>query len=224
MKNVLTIEGSERVTHNFVPALMEGGFSVDVAYSGRAGMSQVMAQPYDAVILDRTLPDLDALAVVTHLRGIGMDIPVLMMSATSEVGERIEGLRAGADDYLCMPFSCEEMLVRMEVLLRRRKNLPAEQTVLRVDALELNLVKRMMTHGQTTQTLQTTEFRVLEFMMRRPGQVLTRTMILEAIWGFHFDPSTNVIDVHVGQLRKKLAALGTRPMIHTIRGVGYRLR
>lgn len=222
MQNVLTIEGSKHITHNLVHALMEGGFRVDVAHSGRAGMSQVMAHQYDAVILDRALPDLDALAVVTTLRGIGMDIPVLMMSATSDVGERIEGLRAGADDYLSMPFSCEEMLVRMEVLLRRRSKVPAAKTVLRVDALELDLVKRAMTHHHSTQQLQTIEFRLLEFLMRHAGNVMTRTVILEAIWGFHFDTSTNLIDVHIGRLRKKLAAMGTRPMIETIRGSGYR--
>jgi two-component system OmpR family response regulator len=223
MRNVLTIEGNERVTGKFVRTLMEGGFSVDVACSGRAGVTRLMAHHYDAVILDRALPDLDGLAVVATLRGIGMEIPVLMMSATSDAGQRIEGLRAGADDYLCMPFSCEEMLVRMEVLLRRRPSVPAAQPVLRVDALELDLVKREMAHQQSTLYLQPTEFQLLEFLMRHAGQVLTRTMIREAVWGIHFDTSTNRIDVHVGQLRKKIASLGAPPMIHTVRGSGYRL-
>jgi len=222
MRNVLTIEGSEHVTRSFVPTLKKGGFSVDVTLSGRAGVTRLMARQYDAVVLDRMLPDLDGLAVVTTLRGIGMDIPVLMMSATADVEQRIEGLRAGVDDYLCLPFSSEEMLLRMEVLLRRRPSQPGPQTVLRIDELELDLVKRKLAHQQSAEHLQPTEFRLLEFMMRHAGRVLTRSMILDAVWGIHFDTNTNLVDVQVGHLRKKMAALGARPVIQTIRGSGYR--
>jgi two-component system OmpR family response regulator len=222
MRNVLTIEAGERVTRSFVPTLKQSGFCVDVALSGRAGVTRLMARQYDAVILERTLPDLDGLAVVTTLRGIGMDTPVLMLSATADVEQRIEGLRAGVDDYLCLPFSPEEMLLRMEVLLRRRPDRLNPKTVLRIDELELDLIKRKMAHQESAENLQPTEFRLLEFMMRHAGQVLTRTMILEAVWGIHFDPSTNLVDVHVGRLRKKVAALGARPVIQTIRGAGYR--
>jgi two-component system, OmpR family, response regulator len=222
MRHVLTIEGGERVTRNFVPMLQESGFSVDATLSGRAGMSRLMAQQYDAVILERTLPDLDSLTVVTSLRGIGMDIPVVMLSAAADAAQRVEGLRAGVDDYLCLPVSSEEMLLRMEVLLRRRPKPQGPNTVLRIEALELDLLKRKMAHQESAETLQPTEFRLLEFMMRHAGQVLTRTMILEAVWGIHYDPSTNLVDVHVGRLRKKVAALGLRPLIQTIRGAGYR--
>jgi two-component system OmpR family response regulator len=222
MRNVLTIEGSEPITRSFVPTLKEGGFSVDVTLSGRAGVTRLMAREYDAVVLDRMLPDLDGLAVVTTLRGIGIDIPVLMMSATADAKQRIEGLRAGVDDYLCLPFSSEEMLLRMEVLMRRRQNPPAPQTVLRVEELELDLVKRKLAHQQSAEELQPTEFRLLEFMMRHAGRVLTRSMILDAVWGIHFDTNTNLVDVQVGHLRKKVAALGARPVIQTIRGSGYR--
>lgn len=222
MHNVLTIEGSEQVAKNFVRPLMEGGFSVEVAHTGRAGVNRLMAHPYDAVVIERRLPDLDGLAVVAILRGIGMQIPVLMMSASADTGQRIEGLRAGVDDYLCMPFSSEEILVRMEVLLRRRSSPPPTSTVLRIAELELDLVQRKMAHLESVEPLQPTEFRLLEFMMRHTGQILTRTMILEAVWGIHFDTHTNLVDVHVGKLRRKVAALGARPVIRTIRGSGYR--
>jgi two-component system OmpR family response regulator len=222
MRNVLTIEGGEHVTRDFVPTLEESGFSVDVTLSGRIGMSRAMARPYDAVVLDRILPDLDGLAVVTTLRGIGQETPIMMLSATADAAQRVEGLRAGADDYLCLPFSSEEMLLRMEVLLRRRPGLPSPKTVLRIDELELDLIKRRMAHQHSAERLQPTEFRLLEFMMRHAGQVLTRSMLLEAVWGIRFDPSTNLVDVHVGRLRKKVAALGVRPVIQTVRGSGYR--
>jgi two-component system, OmpR family, response regulator len=221
MPKILTIEDDELIAEDIVRTLTSSGYSVDVARTGREGMAKVMAGEYDVVTLDRMLPDLDGLTIVATMRGVGMATPVLVMSAMSDVDQRIQGLRAGGDDYLTKPFSPEEMFARVEVLLRRRPRNSTEDTVLRSGALELDLVRRRVTHGKRELELQPTEFRVLEFMMRHAGQVLTRTMIFEAVWGCRFDPGTNLIDVHVGRLRKKVDMPGERPMIRTIRGSGY---
>jgi two-component system, OmpR family, response regulator len=221
MPRILTIEDDELIAHDIVRTLSASGFSVDVARTGREGMAKVMAGDYDVVTLDRMLPDLDGLTIVATMRGVGMETPVLVMSAMSDVDQRIQGLRAGGDDYLTKPFSSEEMFARVEVLLRRRPRHAKAETMLRSGALELDLVRRKVTHMQRELDLQPTEFRVLEFMMRHTGQVLTRTMIFEAVWGCRFDPGTNLIDVHVGRLRKKVERPGERPLIRTIRGSGY---
>ena len=221
MPKILTIEDDELIAHDIVRTLSASGFSVDVARTGREGMAKVMAGDYDVVTLDRMLPDLDGLTIVATMRGVGMETPVLVMSAMSDVDQRIQGLRAGGDDYLTKPFSPEEMFARVEVLLRRRPRHAKAETLLRNGALELDLVRRKVTYRQRELDLQPTEFRVLEFMMRHAGQVLTRTMIFEAVWGCRFDPGTNLIDVHVGRLRKKVDVPGERPLIRTIRGSGY---
>jgi two-component system OmpR family response regulator len=221
MPKILTIEDDELIAHDIVRTLSASGFSVDVARTGREGMAKAMAGDYDVVTLDRMLPDLDGLTIVATMRGVGMETPVLVMSAMSDVDQRIQGLRAGGDDYLTKPFSPEEMFARVEVLLRRRPRHAKAETLLRSGALELDLVRRKVTHRQRELDLQPTEFRVLEFMMRHTGQVLTRTMIFEAVWGCRFDPGTNLIDVHVGRLRKKVDMPGERPLIRTIRGSGY---
>ncbi|MFM0070692.1 response regulator transcription factor [Paraburkholderia sediminicola] len=221
MPKILTIEDDELIAHDIVRTLSASGFSVDVARTGREGMAKVMAGDYDVVTLDRMLPDLDGLTIVATMRGVGMETPVLVMSALSDVDQRIQGLRAGGDDYLTKPFSPEEMFARVEVLLRRRPRHAKAETLLRNGALELDLVRRKVTYRQRELDLQPTEFRVLEFMMRHAGQVLTRTMIFEAVWGCRFDPGTNLIDVHVGRLRKKVETPGERPLIRTIRGSGY---
>ncbi|MFL9893760.1 response regulator transcription factor [Paraburkholderia sp. RL17-383-BIF-A] len=221
MPRILTIEDDELIAHDIVRTLSASGFSVDVARTGREGMAKAMAGDYDVVTLDRMLPDLDGLTIVATMRGVGMETPVLVMSAMSDVDQRIQGLRAGGDDYLTKPFSPEEMFARVEVLLRRRPRHAKAETMLRNGALELDLVRRKVTHRQRELDLQPTEFRVLEFMMRHTGQVLTRTMIFEAVWGCRFDPGTNLIDVHVGRLRKKVEMPGERPLIRTIRGSGY---
>jgi DNA-binding response OmpR family regulator len=221
MPRILTIEDDELIAHDIVRTLSASGFSVDVARTGREGMAKAMAGDYDVVTLDRMLPDLDGLTIVATMRGVGMETPVLVMSAMSDVDQRIQGLRAGGDDYLTKPFSPEEMFARVEVLLRRRPRHAKAETMLRNGALELDLVRRKVTHRRRELDLQPTEFRVLEFMMRHTGQVLTRTMIFEAVWGCRFDPGTNLIDVHVGRLRKKVEMPGERPLIRTIRGSGY---
>ena len=173
------------------------------------------------VTLDRILPDLDGLTIVATMRGVGMETPVLVTSAMSEVDRRIQGLRAGADDYLPKPFSLEEMSARVEVLLRRRPRAGKTETMLRQGPLELDLVRRKAKYRERELDLQPAEWRVLEFMMRHAGQILTRTMIFEAAWGCRFDPGTNRIDVHVGRLRKKIDIAGERSRIRTIRGSGY---
>ena len=221
MPKILTIEDDELIAHDIVRTLSASGFSVDVARTGREGMAKAMAGDYDVVTLDRMLPDLDGLTIVATMRGVGMETPVLVMSAMSDVDQRIQVLRAGGDDYLTKPFSPEEMFARVEVLLRRRPRHAKAETMLRNGSLELDLVRRKVTHRQRELDLQPTEFRVLEFMMRHTGQVLTRTMIFEAVWGCRFDPGTNLIDVHVGRLRKKVEMPGERPLIRTIRGSGY---
>jgi DNA-binding response OmpR family regulator len=198
MARVLTIEDDELIAQDVVRALTSSGLTVDVAHTGREGLAKVMGGNYDVVTLDRILPDLDGLTIIATMRGVGMQTPILVMSAMSEVDQRIQGLRAGGDDYLTKPFSADEMSARVEVLVRRRA---------RFGMLDLDL--------------RPTELRVLEFMMRHTGQIVTRTMIFEAVWGCRYDPGTNLIDVHVGRLRKKVDELGERSMIRTIRGAGY---
>lgn len=221
MPKVLSVEDDELMLDEIVGALSEPGYEIDMARSGREGIAKVMTGDYELITLDRMLPDLDGLSILTTMRSVGIDTPVLVISSMSDVDERVRGLRAGGDDYLTKPFSPAELLARAEVLLRRKSPLRVEETSLRVGALHLDLIKRTATFGKQELSLQATEFRVLEFLMRHPGQVLTRTMIFEGVWGCRFDPGTNLIDVHVGRLRKKVESLTVRPMIRTIRGSGY---
>ena len=221
MAKVLTIDDDELITRDVVRTLTASGLTVDVARTGREGLAKVMGGNYDVVTLDRILPDLDGLAIVATMRGVGMETPVLVISAMSEVDQRIQGLRAGADDYLPKPFWSEEMSARVEVLLRRRPRAGKTETMLRQGPLELDLMRRKAMYRERELELRPTEWRVLEYMMRHAGQILTRTMIFEAVWGCRFDPGTNLINVHIGRLRKKIEVAGERPMIRTIRGSGY---
>jgi two-component system, OmpR family, response regulator len=223
MSKILTIEDDVLIADSIVRQLHAEGHTVDVARTGRDGIAKVMAGDYDAVTLDRMLPDLDGLAILATMRGVGLETPVLVMSAMSEVDQRIAGLRAGGDDYLVKPFSLDEMVARLEVLMRRRPRNAHADTVLRANGIELDLVKRCASLGARELELLPTEFRVLEFMMRHAGRVLTRTMIFEGVWGCRFDPGTNLIDVHVGRLRRKINRPGETPLIRTIRGAGYML-
>ncbi|MEA3093106.1 MAG: two-component system, OmpR family, response regulator [Caballeronia sp.] len=223
MPKVLAIEDDELMAQEVLRALPAPGYTVQVARTGRDGIAKAIGGGYDIVTLDRKLPDLDGLTIVTTMRGVGIDTPVLIVSSMSHVDDRVRGLRAGGDDYLTKPFSHDEMRARVDALLRRKAGPASGDTVLRVHGLELNLVRRRATlHGRVLD-LQPTEFRVLEFMMRHVGQVLTRTMIFEGVWGCRFDPGTNLIDVHVGRLRKKVDDTSGRPAIRTIRGSGYLL-
>ncbi|RKP55861.1 response regulator transcription factor [Pararobbsia silviterrae] len=222
MGKILTIEDDEVTAQEIVATLKHHNFVVDWVDNGRDGMVRAVSGEYDAITLDRMLPGLDGLTIVTTMRSVGVDTPVLMLSALSDVDERVRGLRAGGDDYLTKPFSPDEMVARLEVLLRRgARAAEPRATTLRVGPLELDLVSRTATRdGQSLQLLPT-EFKVLEFMMKNPGQTLTRTMIFEAVWGYHFDPGTNLIDVHIGRLRRKIDPPGTEPQLHTVRGSGY---
>ncbi|CAB3750067.1 response regulator transcription factor [Paraburkholderia humisilvae] len=223
MARILTIEDDEWIAGEIVRALSATGLAVDVARTGREGLVKAMSDAYDVVTVDRLLPDLDGLKIVSTMRGAGIDTPVLVMSALDGVEQRIEGLRAGSDDYLIKPFSADEMSARVEVLLRRRPRSEPEPIVLRVGPLELDRMRRRVTARERNISLQPTEYRLLEFMMRHAGQVMTRTMIFEGVWGGAFDPGTNLIDVHIGRLRRKLEAGGEPPLIRTVRGSGYLL-
>jgi two-component system OmpR family response regulator len=223
MRKILSVEDDELMIQEILMSLPEPGYDVDVAQSGRAGLAKIMAGEYDVVTLDRMLPDLDGLAILASMRNVGIDTPVLLMSSLSNVDERIRGLRAGGDDYLTKPFSPEEMVARIEVLLKRKAPTHVPETILHLGVVALDLLKRKATHGGMELCLQPTELRVLEYLMRNSGQVLTRTMIFEGVWGCRFDPGTNLIDVHVGRLRKKLAERGPSPSIRTIYGAGYLL-
>jgi two-component system OmpR family response regulator len=189
---------------------------------GEEGLRRAAANTYDAITLDRLLPDIDGLTIASRLKEKGVQTPILMISALDDVDERVRGLRAGGDDYLTKPFDPEEMTARLEVLLRRSQT-PATQfeTTLRVGPLELDLISRKVQRDGEEIVLLPTEYRVLEFMMRHAGQTITRTMLFEAVWGYHFDPGTNLIDVHMGRLRKKIDPPGVKQMIQTVRGSGY---
>jgi two-component system OmpR family response regulator len=222
MSKILAIEDDPTTGREIVAELEQHGFDVEWVADGRDGLIRAVSGDFAAVILDRMLPRLDGVAIVTVMRQTGVDIPVLMISALGDVDDRIRGLRAGGDDYMTKPFASEELAARLEVLLRRRNAAPP-QLSLAVGDLELDLIGRTARRSGAEIRLLPTEYRLLEFMMRNSGQVLTRTMIFEAIWGYHFDPGTNLIDVHLGRLRRKIDRPGLPPLIHTVRGSGYAL-
>ena len=195
----------------------------DGADNGKDGLFRALEELYDVIIVDRMLPGLDGLALIQTLRSEGKTIPILILSALGEVDHRVEGLRKGGDDYLVKPFAFSELLARVEVLARRRES-ESPKSTLRVGDLQLDLLARLVTRAGRPITLQPREFRLLEHLMRHPGQVVTRTMLLEKVWDYHFDPQTNVIDVHVSRLRSKIDKGFDYPLIHTVRGVGYVLR
>jgi len=219
-QKVLVIEDDETTSDEIATELESHGFQVDRVSTGSEGLALAMKEHYDAITLDRMLPDSDGLNIVMKLRANRIHTPVLVISALNDVDERVRGLRAGGDDYLTKPFASDEMAARIEVLLRRQTR-SMEQTQLRVNGLSLDLVARNVRYADQVLDLKQTEFQLLEFMMRNAGQTLTRTMIFEAVWGYHFDPSTGVIEVHITGLRKKLEQVGCPPLIHTVRGSGY---
>src|SRR5258708_2128594 len=222
MPKILAIEDDATTGREIVTELGQHGFEVEWVADGRDGLIRAVSGDFAAVILDRMLPRMDGLAIVTVMRGADVNIPVLMISALSDVDERIRGLRAGGDDYMTKPFASEELAARLEVLLRRREAAPRQMSLAVAD-LDLDLITRTAHRGGLEIRLMPTEYKLLEFMMRNSGQILTRTMIFEAIWGYHFDPGTNLIDVHLGRLRRKIDRPGLAPLIHTIRGSGYAL-
>jgi DNA-binding response OmpR family regulator len=220
MPRALVIEDDEVTARDIVAELGAHGLTAEWVANGRDGLARALEDGFDIITLDRMLPGMDGIDVVLALRKRSVDTPVLMISALSDVDERVRGLRAGGDDYLTKPFSPDELAARAEVLLRRRQP-NANSNRLRVSDLELDLVRHNALRNGQPLTLLPTEFRLLEFLMRNAGQVVTRQMIFEHVWGFHFDPGTNVIDVHIGRLRRKIDGAGQVPLIRTVRGSGY---
>lgn len=224
MAKVLVIEDDRRTAAEIAAALGDDGYDVETAHDGREGLLKAAADKFDAIVLDRMLRgDLDGLGVLATLRTIGIETPVLILSALSAVDERVRGLRAGGDDYLTKPFEFVELTARLEVLARRQA-VPARETMLHVGDLEIDLLTREVRRAGNRIELLPREYRLLEYLMRHPGRVVTRTMLFEEVWGYHYDPQTNVIDVHVGRMRRKLEEGGRSQLIHTVRGSGYVLR
>jgi two-component system OmpR family response regulator len=220
---LLLIEDDAPTADYIRRGLSELGHSCDHAATGVDGLTAALTSAYDAIILDRSLPGLDGLAVLTALRAQGEDTPVLVLSALGQVDDRIAGLKAGGDDYLPKPFSFEELIARLGAIMRRRANQPEATGKISIGTLTLDLLSRSAVRNGRAIELLNKEFQLLDYMMRHAGQVVTRTMMMEAIWDYSFNPGTNVIDVHVSRLRAKIDAPGELPMIRTIRGAGYRL-
>jgi two-component system OmpR family response regulator len=223
LPKVLTIEDDETTASEIVRELSGRGFEVDWVADGQAGLQLASTGVYDVITLDRMLPDLDGLEIASSLKQRGVETPILMISALNDVDERVKGLRAGGDDYLTKPFALAEMTARVEVLFRRTSSDQARR-LLRFDDLELDLMAHIARRGGRNLRLFPKEIKLLEMFMRNPEQVLTRSMIFEEVWGYNFDPGTNLIDVHVRALRRKLEGTGLRPLLHTVRGSGYCLR
>lgn len=220
---ILVIEDDREAARYLEKALSEAGHLADVAGDGETGAMLAENGTYDVLIIDRMLPKRDGLSIVAGLRAKGNDTPTLILSALGQVDDRVTGLRAGGDDYLTKPYAFSELLARIEVLQRRKS--PREAEVLyRVGDLELDRLSHAAKRGDMDIVLQPREFRLLEYLMRHAGQVVTRTMLLENVWDYHFDPQTNVIDVHISRLRSKIEKGFDKPLLHTVRGAGYMLK
>jgi two-component system OmpR family response regulator len=220
---VLLVEDNERVSSFVKKGLTEAGHTIDHADNGRDGMFLAAGESYDAIVMDRMLPgDIDGLGIIAALRKTGSRTPILILSALSDVDERIRGLQSGGDDYLVKPFAFGELLARLDALVRRAQGGNSETTLV-VDDLAMDLLSRKVTRAGRSVTLQPREFKLLEYLMRHANQVVTRTMLLESVWDYHFDPQTNVVDVHVSKLRQKIDAGAERPLLRTIRNAGYML-
>jgi two-component system, OmpR family, response regulator len=220
---VLLVEDSERVADFVRKGLEEGGHVVDYADNGRDGLFLASSEQYDVMVLDRMLPGgVDGLGIIEALRKTGSKTPVLILSALADVQERIAGLRAGGDDYLTKPFAFGELAARLDALVRRSQAVDFQRMLI-VDDLRLDLLSRKVSRGDRAIQLQPREFKLLEFLMRHAGHVVTRTMLLENVWNYHFDPQTNVIDTHISNLRHKIDAGSSRALLKTVRGAGYRL-
>lgn len=220
---ILVVDDDQIHAKYVTDGLKEHGHNPDSAKDGLEGIYMATEHHYDVIILDRMMPKIDGLSMVQTLRSSGNNVPVLFLTSMAKTEEKVEGLRHGADDYLTKPFSFNELLARVEVLGRRSGNKQEEQTTLKFSDLEMNLLTRKITRADKVINLQNREFRLLEFLMRRPGQVVTRTMILEGVWDFHFDPQTNLIDAQVSKLRAKVDKGFDTPLIHTVKGAGYKI-
>jgi two-component system OmpR family response regulator len=220
---ILLIEDDSEAAAYMAKGLKEAGHVVDHAATGTDGLFLATSERWDAMIVDRMLPGLDGLAIIQAIRAAGNTTPVLILSALGKVDDRVKGLKAGGDDYLVKPYAFAELLARLEAL-GRRGTTSQPDTRLKVEDLEMDLLARTVTRAGQTIDLQPREFRLLEYLMRHAGQVVTRTMLLEGVWDYHFDPQTNVIDVHVSRLRQKIDKPFETPLLHTVRNAGYMLR
>jgi two-component system, OmpR family, response regulator len=217
---ILVVEDDREVGAYLTKGLTESGHVVALAEAGREGLERAATESFDALVIDRMLPGLDGLSIVAALRAAKNQTPIVVLSALGDVEDRVVGLRAGCDDYLPKPFALSELLARLDAVVRR----VGAETKLKVGDLELDLLSRTVTRGDTEIDLLPREFRLLEYLMRHAGQVVTRNMLLEKVWDHHFDPQTNVIDVHVSRLRQKIDKGFAAPLLHTVRGTGYSLR
>ena len=222
-QKILVVEDDAATVEFIAKGLTEAGFVVDRADNGRDGLFHATDGSYDAIILDRMLPGMDGMAVLGALRAANIATPVIILSALGAVDARVEGLTSGADDYLAKPFAFAELLARLRLLIRKDNAGPAVETKLNCADLEMDLLSRKVRRAGKSLELQPREFRLLEFLMRHKEQVVTRTMLLEGVWEYHFDPGTNVIDVHVSRLRKKVDEGHELALLRTIRGAGYML-
>src|SRR5215470_5900510 len=223
LRRVLVIEDDPETAGQLVESLAANGYDVDLAVSGNDGFARGRSGEYAVMTVDRMLPGLDGIAIIRRLREGGVATPALIVSALGEVDERVRGLRAGGDDYLVKPFAFAELLARVEALARRSAAV-AKDTVLRVGDLELDLVARTVNRGGRDIDLLPREFQVLEYLVRNEGHVVPRAMLLQHVWDLHFDPTTNIIDVYVGRVRRKVDSQQAYPLIHTVRGIGFCLR
>jgi two-component system OmpR family response regulator len=221
---ILIIEDDPEAAAYLVKAFREAGHLADHAADGLEGYAMARDGSYDALIVDRMLPKLDGLSLIGGLREQKIDTPVLILSALGQVDDRVKGLRAGGDDYLAKPYAFSELLARVEVLQRRKGAASSDPTMYRVGGLELDRLSHKLTRNGHEILMQPREFRLLEYLMKHAGQVVTRTMLLENVWDYHFDPQTNVIDVHISRLRSKIDKGFDAPLLHTIRGAGYMIR
>jgi two-component system, OmpR family, response regulator len=222
-RRVLVIEDDPETAEQLVESLTTNGYQVDLAVNGNDGLSRGRTCEYAVMTIDRMLPGIDGIAIIRRLREGGVTTPALIISALGEVDDRVRGLRAGGDDYLVKPFAFAELLARVEALARRSAAV-AKDTVLRVGDLKLDLVSRTVSRGGRDIDLLPREFQVLEYLVRNEGHVVPRAMLLQHVWDLHFDPTTNIIDVYVGRVRRKIDSQQAYPLIHTIRGIGFCIR
>ena len=222
-RRILVIEDDRETAAQLADALAVNGYQVDLAVDGNGGLTCGRSAEYAVMTIDRMLPDIDGLAVIRRLREDGIVTPALIVSALGEIDDRVRGLRAGGDDYLVKPFAVAELLARVDALARRSDTV-VKETVLRVGDLALDLVSRTVTRAGRDIPLLPREFQVLEYLVRNEGQVVPRAMLLQHVWDLHFDPTTNIIDVYVGRVRRKVDGQQAYPLIHTVRGVGYCVR
>ncbi len=220
---ILLIEDDSGVADFITRGFREGGHKIDHADNGKDGLFLATTETYDAIIVDRMLPGVDGLSIVRTLRASQNDTPILIVSALGQVDDRVKGLQAGSDDYLVKPFAFSELAARLDALSRRPQGKSSAETTLTVGDLEMDLLAREVHRGGQVIALQPRDFQLLEYLMRHAGQVVTRTMLLEHVWDYHFDPQTNVIDVHISRLRAKIDKDYPQSLIHTVRGAGYKI-